>query len=86
MSGSLGCSPTGVLPLLWGGEMERALGDSDREVGALTRMESAVDGAVDGATEEGVELWARGGGGPGVFAGEEEGGCPVGVGDGTTEC
>ena len=33
--------------------MERALGDSEREVGALTRIESAVDGAA----EEGVELW-----------------------------
>ena len=39
--------------MLWGGETERVLGDSERDVGALTAMESVVEGAVD----EGVELW-----------------------------
>lgn len=51
--------------------------------GEFTRF-GEVDEGADAGGEEFVEfLGGRLEWGPGVFAGEELGGCPVGVGDGT---
>lgn len=40
-------SPTGVVEMLWGGDVERPAGDVERVLGGLTAIESAFDTVVD---------------------------------------
>lgn len=72
-----------VLDLGRGDAEERAARAEDARVGEELAALGEVDEGAHACAEEGVEFGAVGVfGGPGVFAGEEERGGPVGVGDG----